>query len=132
LNQIHARVVDIQIHENISVVTFVSDNTYLKMMGLELDRKLKISSDVILRVKASSLALSLSPLDQSSISNQLACEIDSIEEGVLLCSIKLRFLKFDLQSIITMDSFKRLRLEKEQKVTAFFKASELFIVEVLS
>ncbi|MFA6193069.1 MAG: TOBE domain-containing protein [Sulfurimonas sp.] len=130
MNKISARVETIESIDNISVVSFSSFGQPLKMMSLELNKNIKIGADVTLGVKASSISLAKNLSTGLSISNQLQTTIISVNNGTLLASIKLRFEDFILESIITLESSKRLSLHEGDTIVALIKSSDLSILEL--
>ena len=66
-----------------------------------------------------------------SYSNKLATTISSIKNGQLLSSVKLDFFDTTLESIITVNSSKKMDLKVGDQVTAFIKASEVSIGEII-
>jgi molybdate transport system regulatory protein len=100
------------------------------MMSLELNKNIKIGADVTLGVKASSISLAKNLSTGLSISNQLQTTIISVNNGTLLASIKLRFEDFILESIITLESSKRLSLHEGDTIVALIKSSDLSILEL--
>jgi len=131
MNHILASVKNIQNVQNLNIVTFKVENEFLKMMSLELQEDLKLDSKVSLTFKSTSLAIAKNISGELSYSNQLLCEIISIEAGELLSVIKLRFKEFNLESIITRDSQKRMQLKRGDRVLALLKSSDLSIARLL-
>jgi molybdopterin-binding protein len=131
LNKISARVEAIEGMENITIVSFSSNSQALKMMSLELDKNIKIGSKITLGVKASSISIAKNIISELSISNQLKTTIVSIDNGTLLTSVKLRFEESILESIITLESSKRLNLQENDTVVALIKSSDLSILELI-
>ena len=128
MNQIDATVTQIQSVDNITIVSFKSHNEELRMMALGLNLPIEVGSRVVLGTKASSIALAKEFSGMISFSNQLTCEIESINKGSLLCSVKLNFNGVILESIITVASASKMELEVGQRVIALIKASELSIL----
>lgn len=131
MNHISAVVSNIQTNDMLSIVEFRSGEECLRMMALGLNMPLKVGSIVILGVKASSVALAKNLSGIISISNQLPCKVESITEGSLLCSVKLKFNSSVLESVITRSSMLAMNIEIGSTITALIKASELSIVEVV-
>jgi molybdopterin-binding protein len=131
LNQIQASVTKIERFENISIVSFLACAQALKMMSLEMNKDLKVGSIVTLGVKASGISLAKNLESMLSISNQLKTTIKSVNNGSLLTSVKLLFGDGVLESIITLESSKRLNLHENDTVIALIKSSDLSILEVL-
>ncbi|WP_200764022.1 TOBE domain-containing protein [Nitrosophilus alvini] len=82
-----------------------------------------------LGVKATNIALAKNLDGQLSISNQLTCTIEQINNGELLSSVKLRIGSHLIESIITRESSLRMNLKTGDIVVALIKASELSIIE---
>jgi molybdopterin-binding protein len=129
MNRIPATLLDVEAYDGISIVTFSAENAVMKMMALEISNALSRGSGVILGVKASSIALAKAPLGEISIVNQLNVTVDRITKGRLLCSLGIRFGDTILESVITLDSAKRMKIERGDALIALIKSSELSILE---
>ncbi|MDF1878339.1 transporter [Sulfurimonas sp. SAG-AH-194-C20] len=126
-----AIIIDIQNHDSINIVSFKAGDFTLSMMSLELDESITVGTEVVLGVKASSVAIAKEFVGELSYANQLDLEIQEIQEGELLCALVLKAKDFELESIITKASKRRMKLQVSDSVTALIKSSDLFIVEVL-
>ncbi|MDF1877508.1 transporter [Sulfurimonas sp. SAG-AH-194-L11] len=131
MSQFHAKVIDIQEHNSINIVTFDANGFTLTMMSLELSEHIKVATKLVLGVKASSVAIAKAFSGELSYANQLPLEIQKIQEGELLCSLELKTHNFELESIITTASKKRMHLQVTDSITALIKSSDLYIVKVL-
>ena len=131
MNRISARVTSIESVESVSIVAFEAAGQPMRMMSLELDGTLAPGAAVTLGVKASSIALAKAFEGELSISNRLEMTVESVTEGQLLCSVKLRFGEALLESIITRESAQRLHLQVGDTVTALIKASDVSILETV-
>jgi molybdopterin-binding protein len=131
MNDIVATISQIKSHDSVHIVKFDIDGVVLSMMSLELDERYRVGSRVKLVVKPTHIAISKRAYSDISYSNQLQATIVSIENGILLSSIKLRFLDIVLESIITLESSKRLELSIGDSVVAYIKASEISIGEIV-
>ena len=100
-------------------------------MSLDLDSEIGIGTKVKLTVKPSHIAIAKNFTGEVSYANQLECSVVSIDNGVLLSSVGLRFVDTPLESIITLNSSKRMNLNIGDSVIAFIKSSELSISEVI-
>jgi len=132
MSKLVATIKRIQSVDTLNIVTFECENTLLKMMSLELSQSVQVGAKVSLGVKSTSIGIAKNFSGVLSYSNQLNVVVEAIEEGELLSSIKLSFSTYTLESIITRDSVTRMDLQVGDRVTAFIKANELSIVEVLS
>ncbi|MFK5976957.1 MAG: TOBE domain-containing protein [Sulfurovum sp.] len=130
MNNLIAKVSQIDSCDNLHIVNFICHNQTLSMMSLELESSIEINTKVKLIAKPTHIALAKGVLGDLSYSNQLPCTIESIDNGKLLSSIKLQFFDTSLESIITLSSSKRMQLEKGDKVVALIKASDLFISKI--
>ncbi len=130
MNTLEAKVSKIESIDGVSIVSFVTLDVELRMMSLGLNTPIEVGSEVLLGVKASSIALAKNLHGILSISNQLQCRIDSLEEGSLLWSVKLLFGEFRLESIVTKSSAVKMGLKGGDEVVALIKSSELSILEV--
>jgi len=131
MNRISAKVTAIESVDSVSIVAFEAAGQPMRMMSLELDGTLAPGAAVTLGVKASSIALAKAFEGELSISNRLEMTVESVTEGQLLCSVKLRFGEALLESIITRESAQRLHLQVGDTVTALIKASDVSILETV-
>jgi len=131
MSNLIATVSEIKTHDMLHIVEFKCQKKSLYMMSLDLTDDITIGKKVKLTIKPSHIAVAKDFTGEISYSNKLDCTIISIENGKLLSSLKLDFLGFILESIITLNSSKSMNLKEGDRVTAMVKASELSIIEVL-
>jgi len=131
MSHLIATVSKIQSCDTLHVVNFSFQNQTLSMMSLELNEKIVIGTKVKLIVKPSHIAIAKNFSGDVSYSNQLHSTIVSIENGELLSSIRLECQGSVIESIITLNSSLKMNLQVGESVTAFIKASELSIGEIL-
>jgi molybdopterin-binding protein len=131
MSNLLATVKNIQSCDTLHIVEFESNSQKLSMMSLDLDDKIKIGTKLKLKLKPALVAIGKNFSGDISYSNQLKTTIISIENGKLLTNIKLRFYDSTIESIITLASSKRMKLNKGDEVIAFIKASELSIGEII-
>ena len=118
--------------DNLNIVEFEFLGTTLKMMSLDLSSNIQIGKKVRLSVKPTNISIAKNFTGEISLSNQLVAIIQNIENGKLLSSISLKISDFLLESIITVDSSKRMNLQIGDEVKILIKASNLSIEEVLN
>ena len=131
MNTIVAEIKEIKSVDNLNIVKFYFAGTTLSMMSLELDENVKVGAKVKLITKPTHVAIAKDFSGEVSYSNQLDAKIIHVENGELLSSIKIQIWETTLESIITKDSSERMNLHVGDSVTAFIKANELSIVEIL-
>ncbi|MDD2886417.1 MAG: TOBE domain-containing protein [Aliarcobacter sp.] len=132
MNQIVAIIKKINNIDNLNIVEFDFNGTTLKMMSLDLDNNIQIGKKVKLITKPTNISIGKNLSGELSLSNQIIATIQSIENGQLLASIELKVNDTILESIITVDSSKRMNLQIGEVVTILIKASNLSIGEVLN
>ncbi len=132
MNRLDAVVTALESEERLSIVSFLSGDTPLRMMALELGFELAPGSVAVLGCKASNVAIAKGLEGGLSISNRLTCKVESLEKGAVLCRVLLRFGTTLLESIITRTSAESMALQEGETVQALIKASELSILEVRS
>ena len=132
MSRLIATVSKIQSCDNLNIVEFNFHEIKLTMMSLDLNATLKVGSKVKLLVKPTHIALAKEFSGEVSYSNQLPTTIVSLENGTLLSSIELEIFDVKIESVITLNSSKRMNLMLGDKVTAFIKASDLSIGEILN
>jgi len=118
--------------DSLHIVEFDFFGQTLSMMSLDLNKNLKIGTKVNLMVKSSHIAIAKNFIGEVSYSNKLDSKIVSIDNGELLSSIELNCNGIILESIITVNSSKRMDLKVGDDVIAFIKASELSIGNIIN
>ena len=131
MSSIVATVSNIKGYKSLHIVEFESSGQTLSMISLDLSDKIEVGRRVKLVVKSSHIVIAKEFSGDISYINQLQTTIESIEPGELLSSIKLKCCDTTIESIITLKSLKRMNLRVGDRVTAFIKASELSIGEVI-
>ena len=132
MSQFVATIKKINSIDNLNIVEFDFHGLTLKMMSLDLNDDVKIGKKVELSVKPSNISIAKNLIGEISLSNQIVATIQSLENGQLLTSVILKINDTLLESIITVDSSKRMNLQIGEVVTILIKASNLSIGEVLN
>ena len=132
MSSLVATIREIRACESLHIVRFEIHGTPLSMVSLALSPSLQVGSRVSLTVNPTHIAIGREFSGEVSYSNQLPTSITTLTQGVLLTTLKLQFFETTLESIITTDSAQRMNLKEGDKVTAFIKATELAIGEVLN
>lgn len=131
MNTIKAVVTKKETLDNLNIVNFDFLGETLSMMSLDLPASIQVGSSVELTAKPTNIAIAKEFSGELSYSNQISAKIVEIENGQLLSSIKLKVKDSSLESIITLNSSKRMNLQVEDEVTLLIKASELSILKIL-
>ena len=132
MSQFVATIKKINSVDNLNIVEFDFNGLTLKMMSLDLNDDVKIGKKVELSVKPSNISIAKNLSGEISLSNKIVATIQSLENGQLLTSVILKINDTLLESIITVDSSKRMNLQIGEVVTILIKASNLSIGEVLN
>ena len=132
MSQLVATIKKINSIDNLNIVEFDFHGLTLKMMSLDLNADVQVSKKVKLSVKPTNISIAKNLIGEISLSNQIVATIENLENGQLLSSISLKVHNTLLESIIIVDSSKRMNLQIGESVTILIKASNLSIAEVLN
>ena len=132
MSQLVATIKKINSIDNLNIVEFDFHGLTLKMMSLDLNADVQVSKKVKLSVKPTNISIAKNLIGEISLSNQIVATIENLENGQLLSSVSLKVHNTLLESIITVDSSKRMNLQIGESVTILIKASNLSIAEVLN
>lgn len=131
MSKLVATVDNIKNVDNLNIISFKCCDTMLSMMSLDIDSQIKKGTKVLLGCKPSSVALAKDFSGTISFSNKLESNVIEIQRGELLCMVKLKHKEFYLESLLTRTTVDKMDLKEGEVVTAFIKASELSILEIL-
>jgi molybdopterin-binding protein len=131
MSKFTAVVEDIMSVDNLNIVSFICEDIKLTMMSLDIDKQIIKGQKVLLGCKPTSIALAKDFSGSISFSNKLECSIEDINLGELLVMVKLKFKEYELESLITKNTFLKMELKKGDGIVAFIKASELAILEII-
>ena len=132
MSQLVATIKKINSIDNLNIVEFDFNGLTLKMMSLDLNADVQVGKKVKLSVKPTNISIAKNLIGEISLSNQIVATIENLENGQLLSSVSLKVHNTLLESIITVDSSKRMNLQIGEVVTILIKASNLSIGEVLN
>ncbi len=132
MSQFVATIKKINSIDNLNIVEFDFHGLTLKMMSLDLNADVQVGKKVKLSVKPTNISIAKNLIGEISLSNQIVATIENLENGQLLSSVSLKVHNTLLESIITVDSSKRMNLQIGESVTILIKASNLSIAEVLN
>jgi molybdopterin-binding protein len=129
MNKIRAKVTNIKNVDNLNLVNFDYNGFNLAMVSLELANNIKIGTVVSLSIKSTQITISKEVSKNISYSNQIKDKIKHVDNGEILSSIT--FIS-GLESIITLNSSKKMNLQNNEEVLLYIKETELSILEVLN
>ena len=129
MNTLRAKVSTIKSMDNLALVSFSFGKQKLEMISLGLSQTLKEGSTVILGVKATSITIAKEFQGRISTTNQLEARVESVKNGKLLSSIRVKIENSVLESLITSEASSLLHIKKGDAVLVFIKASDLSIIE---
>ena len=132
MSQFVATIKKINSIDNLNIVEFDFHGLTLKMMSLDLNADVQVGKKVKLSVKPTNISIAKNLIGEISLSNQIVATIENLENGQLLSSVSLKVYNTLLESIITVDSSKRMNLQIGEVVTILIKASNLSIEEVIN
>ena len=130
MNRLYGTIKKVQRAGSINRVVADCNGVAFTCVTLDLAGHFQAGSPVAIIFKETEVALAKKGDVLISISNQLVCRVDAVEEGELLSEVALSFDGTGFNSIITTDSLKRLDIKAGDQVTALIKANEVSIEEV--
>jgi molybdopterin-binding protein len=128
MNSIKAIIKEIKKHQNISAITFDALGVEMSMVALELDDKLQIGMQVNIKAKATNISLAKHIENTLSISNQLQGVVEEINNGTILCNVKIKIEDTIIESIITQNSASNMDIKTGDRIIALIKATDISIV----
>lgn len=132
MSQLIASIIKINTLDGLNIVQFDFLGIPLKMMSLDLSKDIQVGKKVLLGVKSTNISIAKNLQGEISLSNQIIAKIQNVQNGELLSSITLKKDDILIESIITVDSSKRMDLKENDEVTLLIKASDLSILEVIN
>lgn len=132
MSQLIASIININTLDGLNIVQFDFLGIPLKMMSLDLSKDIQVGKKVLLGVKSTNISIAKNLQGEISLSNQIIAKIQNVQNGELLSSITLKKDDILIESIITVDSSKRMDLKENDEVTLLIKASDLSILEVIN
>lgn len=130
MNELKAKVVNIQNEQNLNIVSFDYQGSKLYMMSLGL-KDIDLEKEVILGINASSFIIGKDLKGDISLLNKLNCELVELKKGKLLSSLSLKINEDLLTSIIATKSVEKLNLKENDILQVFIKASDISIKKVI-
>lgn len=98
------------------------------MLSLELEPTITIGTIVHLGVKSTHVAIAKSLDGLLSFENRLNGKVVSIENGEILSSICIDIEGFLVESIISLESKKRMNLQKDDSVTVLINSADISLI----
>lgn len=133
MNKLKGFIKSIKSSKSISIVEVKVGSQIFKSVVLETPESspyLKEKNEIYILFKETEVAIGKDFSGDISLSNKIRCKIVDIKEGEIISKIKLTFEDKNITSIITTASLKRMNLKKNDEITAFIKANEVYLMEV--
>lgn len=131
MNKFQCSVSKIENIESLNLVYFSFKSTTISMVSLDLSENITTNRKVILSLKPTNITLAKNFEGLLSSSNKLLGKIVYIEQGKLLSSVVCEVFDTQIESIITTNSLKQMKLAIDDEITLLFKASDISILEVV-
>ncbi|SFD96378.1 TOBE domain-containing protein [Flavobacterium phragmitis] len=128
MNIINGIITNIESHEGMSLIKVRSNDVIFTAIVLdtpETSDYLKIENDVNVIFKETEVMISKDLTPNISVQNKLHCVIESIQNGVILSQINLRYDQQIIKSIITRNACEQLDLKEKDTVLALIKTNEV-------
>lgn len=130
MNYLDGVVSDIQNSDSLHIAEFEVEDTHLYMMSLEIPT-IHRGLHVRLAIKPLNIAIAKRFSGSISFSNKLFAIVKEINEGELLCSVRVNFKGHELEAVMSKKALENMHLKVGDTVVLFIKASDVFIKEVL-
>jgi len=131
MNKFKCSVSKIENIESLNLVYFSFKSTTISMVSLDLSENITTNRKVILSLKPTNITLAKNFEGLVSSSNKLLGKIVFIEQGKLLSSVVCEVFDTQIESIITTNSLKQMKLAVDDEITLLFKASDISILEIV-
>jgi molybdopterin-binding protein len=125
LNKFNAFLTSLKQYQNISELSFDALGFKVRMVTLELQDELEVGKILTLKAKATNIALAKEINKDISISNQLKGLVVEVDNGEILCSVKIKIEDTIIESIITQNSASAMNIKVGDDIVALIKASDL-------
>lgn len=128
MNKIKTTVKSISQVGSLHRLELLFDGEKLYVYTLELPENLRLEADVVIGIKATSIALSNDFQMRSSFDNQLKASIVGVEEGELLTSVKCALGGVIVEAIISSKAYNRMELQTGDSVVILLNGNEISLV----
>lgn len=126
MNKIDAKIVSIKESGDLCHLFLNSDVGELGLVML--GHKFSKGDDIEACFKETAVAILKADIDKLSYSNKIEVEIKSIEFGDILTSVVGVNGRYEITSIITTNSAKKLELKVADRVYFLIKATDMFVM----
>ena len=132
MNKLKGKIVDIQSSDNISIIHVDVDGDVLSSIVLEGKKgpsNYKVKDSVTLLFKETEVGLAKDLAGMISLRNRFKAVITKIEKGTILAKITLSYKNHTLESIISSQSAKQMKLEIKDEVEWLVKTNEVTLMK---
>jgi molybdopterin-binding protein len=128
MNVLTGTITDIHTEGNLSLVAMVAGDLPLHSIVIDTPAQnpwLSPGKNVQILFKETETMIARDWHGGISVRNRIPCRIDSVETGVLLCVVKMRWRDQEIGSIITANAARELGLKAGDEVLALVKTNEI-------
>lgn len=126
---IRAKIVQISSKDGVSFFELECLNLEINLYMLALNEasKFALNDEVSLNFKSSDVVLSKIKLENSSLENELKCEVAGITRGEILSIVSLKCEQLFFEAIISNHALKGLNLEANDEIFAYIKSTSIHV-----
>jgi molybdopterin-binding protein len=130
MNALAGTITDIRTEGNLSLVAMLAGDGELVLYSIVIDTpeqnpSLSPGKNIQILFKETETMIARDWQGGLSVRNRIPCRIDSLEMGVLLCVVKMRWREVPVSSIITAGAAREMNLQAGDEVLALVKTNEV-------
>lgn len=128
MNVLAGTITDIRTEGNLSLVAMVAGELVFHSIVIDTPEQnpaLSPGKTIQILFKETETMIARDWQGGLSVRNRIPCRIDSLEIGVLLCEVKMRWRDIPVSSIITAGAAREMNLQAGDEVLALIKTNEV-------
>lgn len=131
MNKLQCVVASVSKSDMLTKIDMVCDDVALTAFTIDIDCKSNcVDKKVTVLFKESEVSIAKNFVGEISLQNRFTCKIQNIQEGELLAQLRLSFLNYQIDSIISMKSVKTMDLQVGDNVMALVKSTEMIVMDI--
>jgi len=130
LNQLKGKITDLSRVDQFSKVSLTVENQILHAIVINVNAinpNLLVGQTVNILFKETDVTLSIEPLKQISIDNQIPVVVKEIQKGILLSRIKVTFQNTLIKTVVPTEFANKIAIR--MPVTMLIRSNELMLME---
>ncbi len=125
-----ATVKSISSSSGVCIVKFDAGGVEFSMASLNVP-SLHVKDRVVIGAKFTNIIVSDNLSTKLAITNRFVAILKGVERGELLCRMRLQFLEYEFECLVTKEAFNELSFEINSEVLVFINPANLFVKKIL-